>query len=350
MTVKAVRIFLFILFCAVCLGVWNLSGGKPSVAGSDNCSYNESAYTGLNLNSLEKELTTTGLIGRIHGAYPDGRLFVLSVREPDNFFSHVEFSLIGADGDTTKELSKSQRHDLVCIQGKFIRNPSPQKHIKVKSLEILESPMTKENLIPYRREVTLPDDLRNKNSFTGKVHAVAGDGKILVVEYQDGVIPIYIKSPDVSKDLYRGDIVEIGYRIQRKPGHPTHLQLESLQVLDSLVKWHGEEKELTGTLVKFSKSPQVQFDVYAMEVETQGVKRYFTLVNFEDEEVFKAIRNKLARIWDSHAETARSGRNVLINPAVRIRARGKINIVAKDQANPQILLTSPEDIDSVAKV
>ncbi len=338
------KIFFLIIICALCLGVWNLLTDKPVVAETDNCSYHESAYTGLNINQLEKELTTTGLIGRIHGAYPDERLFVLSVREPDNFFSHLEFSLIGADGETTKELGKSQRHDLVCVRGKFIKNPSPQKHIKVKSMAILESPMAKEDLAPYKRQVTLPEELRNKNSFIGKVHAIAGEGKILVVEYKDAVIPIYIKSPDISKDLYRGDIVEIGYRIQKKPEHPTHLQLQSLQVLSSLVKWHGQEKELTGTLVKFPKSPQVQFDVYAMEVDTQGVKRYFTLVNFENQEVFKAIRDKLAQIWDSQEATAQLGRNVLINPAIQIKARGKINMVAQDQANPQILLTSPKDI------
>ena len=86
------------------------------------------------------------------------------------------------------------------------------------------------------------------------------------------------------------------------------------------------------------------FDVYALEVETQGIKRIFTLVNFDDINEFQSIREKLATLWDSRLETAVSGRNMQINPDVIIEASGWINVISPEQANPQILLDSVEDI------
>ena len=81
-----------------------------------------------------------------------------------------------------------------------------------------------------------------------------------------------------------------------------------------------------------------------MEVETQGIQRYFTLLNFRDMVAFQEIREKLAKIWDENAATAISGRNMLINPEVTIQASGLINIISTEQANPQILLDSAEQV------
>jgi hypothetical protein len=90
--------------------------------------------------------------------------------------------------------------------------------------------------------------------------------------------------------------------------------------------------------------PQLKFDVYGIEVETQGIKRYFTLVNFDNLAEFDKIRHKLAKIWDDNAATAQSGRNMLINPQVTIEAKGIAKIISPEQANPQILLNSGEDV------
>ncbi len=117
-----------------------------------------------------------------------------------------------------------------------------------------------------------------------------------------------------------------------------------MKVIDKLVAQQGQLKKMSGNLVKFPKSPQLKFDVYAIEVLTQEIPRYYTLVNFEDLKKFEQIRLKLARIWNDNLSTVKRGRNFLINPNVTIEAQGMINIISPQQANPQILL---EDADKI---
>jgi hypothetical protein len=59
---------------------------------------------------------------------------------------------------------------------------------------------------------------------------------------------------------------------------------------------------------------------------------------------FENIRQKMAKIWDDNVATAKSGRNMLINPQVTIEATGLISIISTEQANPQILLDTAEQI------
>jgi hypothetical protein len=313
------------------------------------CTYNPEVYHGLNLNRLSEELKHNGLIGRIHGAIPYSQMFVLSVREPDDFFHHREFSILAYNKKSLASLKQIQRHDLICIRGHFISNPSPQKHIAVKSIAVLDSPAKLTTYPPYDRQAKLPNELRDRTNFIGKVHAISEGGKILVVEYKDSVIPLFVRSTKNTKNLFRGDIIQLSYNIQNYPRQPTHLQLDNsvenpIEVIDAIALLNGKTKIITGSLVKFPQSPQLQFDVYGIEVDTKGIKRYFTLVNFDNLDEFQNIRNKLAQIWDSHLQTIQSGRNMLINPAVQIEADGIVNVVSPEQANPQILLENATKI------
>ena len=342
--------YLYVLL--ICLTLFTVI--VPGVLGSTSptCTYHPEAYQGLELTQLSEELTNTGLIGRIHGAAGESQMFVMSVREPNNFFSYREFSLLAKDSETLATLNQLNRHDRVCVQGNIIANPSPQKHIAVNSIQVLESWEQPQGFTPYARKVDIPTELKNQTSFIGKVHAIGAEGTVLVVEYQDGVIPIFVTATEYTQGLYRGDIVKLFYQIQQHPQQPTHLQLDTnvakpLEVIDAIATSNGQEQTLTGNLVKFPQSPQLKFDVYAMEVDTQGIKRYFTLVNFENMAEFEKIRHKLAKIWDENAKTAVSGRNMLINPEVTLEARGIINIVSPEQANPQILLDNAEQVKSI---
>ena len=315
----------------------------------ESCSYHAEAYEGLELTQLSQELENTGLIGRIHGAASTAQLFVMSIREPRNFFNHREFSLLASDEPTRSTLSQVNRHDLVCVQGNFIANPSPQKHVWVKSIKVLESWSGLEDFPPYERASELPAELVNQTQFVGKVHAIGEAGRILVVEYKDGVFPIFVEATEYTQELFRGDIIRLSYKIQARPQQPTHLQLnleakQPIEVIDAIADWHQQSKTLAGKLVKFPQSPQLNFDVYGIEVETKGIKRTFTLVNFDNPNEFQRIREKLATLWDSHLETATSGRNMQINPDVIIEASGQLNVISPEQANPQILLDSVEDI------
>ncbi len=318
-------------------------------AADESCRYHAEAYEGLELTKLSQELNQTGLIGRIHGAAAKAQLFVLSVREPENFFKHREFSLLAHDEPTRKILSRVNRHDLVCIQGDLIANPSPQQHVLVKSLQVLEPWSSSGDLSPYERTSELPAELMNQSQLVGKVHAIGEAGRVLVVEYKESLFPIFVEASELTQGLFRGDIIRLSYLIQARPPQPTHLKLnleaeQPIEVLDAIATWHQQQKTLAGKLVKFPRSPQLKFDVYAIEVETQGIKRIFTLVNFNDFSEFKRIREKLAALWDNQLATAVSGRNMQINPDVIIEASGQINVVSPEQANPQILLDSVKAI------
>ena len=338
----------YIYALLICLSLITVIVPKLAYSQPNICNYNLEAYQGLKITNLSQELNNTGLIGRIHGAAAQSQVFVLSVREPDNFFSHREFSLI-PDKKAIATLARANRHDLVCVRGDLIANPSPQPHVTVSSAKILEPWQQPEGFAPYQRQTNLADEIKEQTNLVGKVHAISENGKILVVGYQDVVMPIFVFATEYTQDLYRGDIIKLAYQVQQKPNRPIHLQLDTtaeqpIEVLDAIASWNGQPKTLTGKLVKFPQSPQLKFDVYAMEVDTQNIKRYFTLINFDDMAEFEKIRQKLAKLWDENAQTAVSGRNKLINPEVTIEAKGTANIVSTEQANPQILLNSADDI------
>lgn len=328
--------------------------GQSSTAAT--CEYHPVAYEGLEPDALAQELKTTGLLGRIHGVAAPLNLAVLAIEEPGNFFSRQQFSLIPADEEVSATLNQLHRHDFVCLQGRPIANASPQAHLKIDAIEVLETWPGLSDRPDYEYTAAFPADLEDQTQFVGKVHAVEADGKILVMEYQDGVLPVFVESPtDAIANLYRGDIVELAYTIQRNPGQPTHLQLDSnatepINILDSILSWHQKPHTLSGHLVKFPQSPQLKFDVYAIAVETQGIERTFTLVNFTDMAAFEAIREKLAQIWDAQAETAVTGRNALVNPEITLEATGIGNVMSPAQANPQILLSGVENIEMLGEV
>lgn len=331
----------------ICLTILTVIFPRVLKSNEPICSYHPEVYQGLELKTLSEELGNTGLIGRIHGAARASNMFVMSVRDPNNFFSHREFSLLARDRESLEVLEQTNRHDLLCVQGNFIANPSPQQHIAIDSIQVLESWVQPEGFATYQRQLIA--ELPQQGSLMVEVHAIAAQGKILVVEYQDLILPIYVTATEYTQGLYRGDIVQLAYQIQGQPKNPTHLKLDTqvekpLEVIDAIASWQNQEQTLTGNLVKFPQSPQLKFDVYAMAVDTKGIERYFTLVNFKDLEAFQQIRDKLATIWDANTATAVSGRNMLINPEVTIQAKGLINIVSPEQANPQILLDSAEEV------
>ncbi|MEL6911732.1 MAG: hypothetical protein AAFO85_16220 [Cyanobacteria bacterium J06598_4] len=346
-----IKKYLYLLL--ICFSLILATVPRVLSSNGDRCTYHPEAYQGLEIANLSQELTGTGLIGRIHGAAGTSQMFVMAVREPNNFFSHREFSLISSDTSTSNTLNQLNRHDLVCIGGDFLDNRSPQKHIALKSVQVLDQWSQPEGFEPYQRQADIPAELTEQTSIIGKVHAIGAGGKILVMGYQDLVLPIYVTETKYTQNLYRGDIIKLNYQVQTYPNRPLHLQLDStveqpIEMIDAIAAGNNQPQTLTGKLVKFPQSPQLKFDVYAMEVDIQGIKRYFTLINFNDMNEFQNIRTKLAQIWDENAATAIAGRNKLINPDVIIEATGLGNIISPEQANPQILLETAEQVNQVS--
>jgi superoxide dismutase len=100
----------------------------------------------------------------------------------------------------------------------------------------------------------------------------------------------------------------------------------------------------------FPKSPEIIFNVFAvLQEKTKGFNRQFTIVNFEDMEAFKAAREKLQKAWDAHPNDYVNGRNKLVSTKVRVRVKGIYNQVSVNQANPQVLIKSADDITIIDK-
>lgn len=308
------------------------------------------SFGAIDIVQFEKDLSGKGVIGEVHGAVNQLGLYVFTFREPGNFFEHLEFPLTTDQESVKAELAKLTRHDSVKIHGKFLTNHAPIKHISLSDITVVKKFEGGLAVPAYKYQAVLPKDLEGKTELVGKVHAIAQEGKVMVIEYKDAVVPVYVNEPKFTKDLYRNDKIRMKYTIRSFPGHPTHVSLNTkavdpLVVTDSAVAMHGKPGAIEGYLILFPKSPQVIFNVFAVQhVDVNGVKREFTLVNFDDPKVFEKIRLQLQEWWDTHPGKIENARNKYINLNLKIRATGTFNVVDPGQANPQILLTGPEDL------
>ena len=179
------------------------------------------------------------------------------------------------------------------------------------------------------------------------------------MEYGDRIVPVLVTEPTTAtlvKTFYRGDLVKVRVTTRKNPDAPMHVALSKttslgvdekpIELIESLVRSHGSPIEKTGVLVKFPKSPQIMFNIYALLVEDQeGTNIQYTLVNFDSQEVFKAVREKLENKWNEKLGTEENNRNKLINRKIVLKAKGISNMVDQGQANPQILINSANDIE-----
>ncbi len=292
--------------------------------------------------------------GDIHGAFPELDQYVFTYRERDDFFDFVEVSLIAATPEVATVLAGLRRHDRIRIQGVLADNRSQQPHVEVSSLEVVSRYEASPPIPAYEHSAEIPDDLVGKDNELFLVHAVVANGAVLVVERSDVVLPVFVRRPELTRELARNDVVRLHYEIRSRPDRPVHLELadvaQPVEVVDSITALHGRTADLEGALVLFPQSPQVRFNVFAvLEPLVGGAQRQFTLVNFDDTAKFTAIRNKLQAAWDSAGpDAAVSGRNKLISTQVRVRVKGIYNQIDPNQANAQIVLDGPEAIEIVA--
>jgi hypothetical protein len=304
----------------------------------------------VDLGQIEKDLNGSGVEGWIHGAVQQSGLYVFTYRNPEDFFDYIEMSLVSFDSSMIQKFSTFNRHDKVRIQGSFLSNPSPQKHILVKSIEMITPYQSTYPKDPYGYETKLPDDLFNKTHGHFLVHAVIEGGQVLVLEYKDAIIPIFVKDTSVTKTLYRGDIVDLYFKFQQTPSRPTHLIIdetasEPLRLISSIKDVNGKSDTIMGALIMFPKSPEIKFNVFAVQQKIEdGLSRQFTLVNFDSPEMFKEIRSALQKAWDRHPMGYINGRNKLVSQKITVRATGILNEIDPNQANPQVLL---KDLSSI---
>lgn len=342
--IKFAFIALFLLVAGLTPSVMSIFG-HPGEALADEDPMNP----GIDLPAFEAALTSKGVEGWIHGRL--GSLAVFVYREKGEFFRYALFPLVSHVPSIKAELETLHRHDRIQIKGQFIDNGAPQRHIYVTELVVAErwDGGGGEPVPPYEYEAKIPEDLLTRSDFIGKVHFAAQDGSLVVCEYKDAIVPV-VGILGRANNLYRGDKVKIHFKVQSSPRRPTHLVLDEsssspVEVIERLVDLHGRQACVEGSLVKFPKSPEVSFDVYALQkTDADGVILDYTLVNFDNPELFKAIREKTATVWDQHEEFIINGRNKLHNPRIFVRACGSLNVVSPSQANPQVLLDKLEDL------
>ncbi|MES1205768.1 MAG: hypothetical protein ABUS79_07500 [Pseudomonadota bacterium] len=289
------------------------------------------------------------LSGWIHGAVHDRGLYVFTYRKPGDFFSFAEFPLAPATPEVATRLQQLKRHDELLIKGAFIQNMAPIRHIRLVDFSVV-TPYESDEALPSRTsETSFPAELIGMTEAVGKVHAVDADGRILVIEYGDAVVPVYVRVPSLTAGLYRNDKIRLAFEFAVVPARPTHLWLDTaaakpLEVMERLQERHGQPFEADGSLVRYPKSPEITIDVYALQVvDADGISRDFTLLN-NSSSIFTAIHDKLSAAWKSRPGRAINGRNKLVNPSIRVHAKGTFNLVAPNQANAQILLDSADDV------
>lgn len=299
--------------------------------------------------SLSVVLQQGQLTGWIHAAVHDRGLYVFTYRKTGDFFSFAEFPLTPASDAVTAQLAKLRRHDAVTIKGSFIEKGAPIRHILLQDIKVVTPYVPDETATPRPTETAFPDELVGQTEAIGKVHAVDTDGRILVIEYADSVVPVFVSVPALTAGLYRNDKIRLAFQFSTVPPRPTHLWLDTanskpIEVLERLLDLHGKPYQADGMLVRFPQSPEISTDVYALEVvDSDRVTREFTLLS-NNTTIFNAIHDKLSAAWKAHPGTVIDGRNKLLNPSLRVHASGTFNLVAPNQANAQIILDSAADV------
>jgi len=302
---------------------------------------------------MQQLLNTDGLAGWTHGSVMGADAFVLSYR-PNGIFSEIFLTMIAPSPEIQSQLQNLRRHDKIRVWGEFMNNPSPQLHLVVNRL-VVETPYQIPGPAnPVIDVAAIRADLASKTSIEAIVHAVRSDGHVFVIEYRGAIFPIFnTEFAAETRGLSRQDLVRVNYRFQENPHNPLHLTLQAgpsghaVEMIDSIHAQHGQSVALEGELVMFPQSPDIRFAVFALlrrETPFQ-LERTYTLLN-NDADRFTPIREWLQRAWDAGNQAAIvNHRNKLLNPTIRVRARGTLNHVDAGQANPQILIESPASLE-----
>ena len=309
-----------------------------------------------------KEKLKTGLTAHVHGSVPQYSYYVINYGT--NILESIQFNLISFDPKVLEQLKDLKRHDKISIKGQILENRSPVKHIVVESFEITEPYEFREEYgIEYDKELLQDFSSDQSKKILAKVHAVIADGKALVLDYKNAIIPVFIEPEhyELTKNLYRNDKLVAEVRPLAKARGPLHLILDKdsenpIRVVDKMVNCHGIQRTIEGVLTMFYKSPQITVNVFAVkQKDPNGLERNFTFFPDYDPEkefeqfmnLFNQIQAKLMPIWEKNEDQVEKDRNSLFNPQLKVRVSGRMNVVSKSQANPQIYIKIIEAIEVI---
>ena len=309
----------------------------------------------IDLEKMLSELRTTGIEIEVHGIDTELKRYVGTYRGKD-FFDYQHFALISENVEIRNSIKSLKRHDVIWVKGDIESLRRPFLHIDIAEMRVVRSHIG--GVDGHEHGVVLPEELRDKDTAIVKVHARSDDGRMLVTDFKNAILPIVVPREHAQQvsQIGRGDLIQIKFVIREEPAFPAPVHLEisrepsAITVLESMAQLHGTSVEYEGDLIMFPKSPQVKFNVFALQRDLGGVNgfREYTVINFEDPELFLKIRDHLQTVWDQSPIEATNDRNKLLKRGLRLKIKGVFNFVDPSQANPQLTVDSIEDISLVS--
>jgi len=341
-------------YCLSVLTMSLLACAAGATAGAARAGQEAPSRKPLTLEDLARKAPTEGLKGTMHGVRPGAGYFVFTWWDPADFFRNVNFPLFSGSREVEDQLRALERHQAVTVKGRLVTREGQPPHLVAESVQ----PGEKWNpgfsaTVPAEYPDDLRKELAGKRRIRALVHAMSEDASLLVVEYRGEVVPVQVPREEGVREqvraLYRGDRVELRFRIAEEPRHPLHLALlprgrdgkGSLTVLDRIRDQHDRERTVEGRLTLFPKSPVLRRTIWGVEERgPDGLNRYFTIFNFSDLKDQDRTDVRLRAAWDAAEGPVIDGRNKYLRPGVRVRVSGKVNNPAANQANPALVTDS----------
>jgi hypothetical protein len=314
----------------------------------------QSSMAFLQKHNLIEALSNQGIQGWIHGSLPEQGLFVFTWRNPENFFENIQLPIQSEDEQWLESLSQLNRHDRVMIKGELMAPGAPLPHIKITHLEVTQPYQGPAQEMGHTKELgPLPPEILQGNEIVAQVHISVDGGRVIVIEKEGRMIPVFNRRPDLARQLYRNDKIFLKYIVRQAPNHPVHLEVDitrsnPIEVVSQIACRHGQSIELSGELVMFPQSPQINRNIFALRTrDPEGIIQNYTFItaNLHTEQGiqdFIEINNYLQNEWDRQSDFAVYDGNKYINPRLRVRAKGLKNLTSPFQANPQIIVDELE--------
>jgi hypothetical protein len=304
------------------------------------------------LETLKAKLAQGPLSGFIHAANRQTNTYVLTVRDAATPGSFRNIALIADTDAIWQQLQSVNRFDAVTVSGEFLTRYYPQAHLLVKSLTVTEPWSPKAPDSPGAKIETPPVDpsqeLNESDELVGLVHALTGDGHVLMFDYKNTVIPVVVPDPALTRSLWRGDKVWLKLAQMPTPQQPVHWMLESfgkaekqkglappVKVLDAIRTLNGQTTTVSGPLTYYPAGPVFPQGAWAVESrDDQGLARYFVLSATDT----VGLNRKLEGAWKQNCNEVMQGRHKLVNGSLNVEALGVVAIRQPNQPAPVLKL------------
>ncbi|MCA9841620.1 MAG: hypothetical protein KC475_05825 [Cyanobacteria bacterium HKST-UBA03] len=312
------------------------------------------------LKAVEAAFNQGPVKGYIHAANQTTDTFVFTYVDAKDPAKIRNVSLIPKSIAVWKQFKDLTRFDEIAVTGQLLSRPVPQAHILVDKLEVIQRwPSTGLNESSYTNPPNWNELLLQNNSLVGKVHAVAGSGSVLMFDYQQTVVPVIVYEPELTKNLWRGDKVELTLSLVPSPDKPAHLMLENdgennpVKLIKSVRDLEKQPLSVEGPLVRFPQNPIYKDGAWAIEyTDEDQVTWNFILQGKDGDEQQQAIDQFCQRLWEDlaapleegHKEGFMLGRQKYVHPSTKIKATGLARQTNPSQPNP-ILMIDPDTLE-----